>query len=88
MLGPAGRFTCVHLTLVPLELSRSKHLDHSEFLNLANFPVPDELSSDEEGGGEKGSEQGSEEGSEKGGEQESEDSEEDVPLAQRKIARE
>ena len=57
--------------------------DHSEFLNLANFPVPDELWSDEEGGGEKGSEQGSE----KGGEQESEDSEEDVPLAQRKIAR-
>ena len=49
--------------------------------------VPDELSSDEEGGGEKGSEQGSEQGSEKGGEQESEDSEEDVPLAQRKIAR-
>ena len=61
--------------------------DHSEFLNLADFLVPDEFSSDEEGGGEEGSEQGSEEGSEKGGEQESEDSEEDVPLAQRKIAR-
>ena len=57
------------------------------FLNLANLPVPDELSSDESGGGEEGSEQGSEEGSEKGGEQESEDSEEDIPLAQRKIAR-
>ena len=57
-------------------------MHHSEFLNLANFPVSDELSSDEEGGGEEGSEQGSEEGIEKGGEQESEDS-----FAQRKIAR-
>ena len=67
--------------------SEDEDEDHSEFPNLANFPVPDELSSDEEGGGGKGSEQGSEEGSEKGGEQESEDSEEDLPLAQRKIAR-
>ena len=53
------------------------------FLNLANSPVPDELSSDESGGGEEGSEQGSEQG----GEQKSEDSEEDVPLSQSKIAR-
>jgi hypothetical protein len=48
------------------------------------FPIPDELSSDEEGGGEEGGKKGSEEGSEEGGEEESEDSEEDVPLARRK----
>ena len=34
--------------------------------NLTNFPVPDELSSDEEGGGEEGSEQGSQEGTRRG----------------------
>ena len=54
--------------------------DNTAFLNLANFPVPDEPSSGEEGGG---AEEG-EEGSEEGGEDESEDSGEDVPLAQRK----
>jgi len=43
------------------------------------FPVPDELTSEEEGGGEEGGEEGSKEGGE--------DSEEDVPLAQRKVAR-
>ena len=55
----------------------------------AKFPVPAELSSDEEGGGEEGGKEGSEEWSEEGGEEESEDSEEDVPLAQlkRKVAR-
>ena len=55
--------------------------DDREYLDLAKFPVPAELSSDEEGGGEEGGKEGSEEG----GEEESEDSEEDdVPLAQRK----
>ena len=57
-------------------------------VHFVKFPVPDEPSSDEEGGGEEGGmeggEKGSEEGSEEGGEEESEDSEEDVPLAQRK----
>ena len=59
--------------------------DSTAFLNLANFPVPDELSSGEEGGGAVEGEEGSEEG----GEEESEDSEEDVPLAKRmrKVAR-
>ena len=65
--------------------------DNTAFLNLANFPVPDELSSGEEGGGgeegEERSKEESEEGSEEGGEEGSEDSEEDVPLAQRKVAR-
>ena len=50
------------------------------FLNLANFPVPDEPSSGEEGGGAEEREEGSEEGGEG---KESEDSEEDVALAQR-----
>jgi hypothetical protein len=54
--------------------------DAREYLDFAKFPEPDELSSDEEGGGEEGGEEGSEEG----GEEESEDSQEDVPLAQRK----
>ena len=54
--------------------------DNTAFPNLANFQVPDEPSSGEEGGG---GEEG-EEGSEEGGEKEIEDSEEDVPLAQRK----
>ena len=54
--------------------------DNTAFLNLANFPVPDEPSSGEEGGGAEESEEGSEEK----GEEESEDSEEDVPFAQRK----
>ena len=58
--------------------------DASEYLDFANFPIPDELSSDEEGGGEEGGKEGSEEGSEEGGEKESEDSDADVPLAQRK----
>ena len=58
--------------------------DASEYLDFADFPVPDELSSDEEGGGEERGKEGSEEGSEEGGEEESEDSEEDVPLARRK----
>ena len=45
--------------------------DNTAFLNFANFPVPDELSSGEEvGGAEKG-------------EEESGDSDIDVPLAQR-----
>jgi hypothetical protein len=63
--------------------------DARENLDLAKFPVPAELSSDEEGGGEEGGKEGSEEGSEEGGEEESEDSDEDVPLAQmkRKVAR-
>ena len=49
------------------------------------MPELDELSSDEEGGGEVGGEEGSEEG----GEEESEESQEDVTLAQRrnKVAR-
>ena len=55
-----------------------------KYLDLANFPVPEEPSSDEEGGGEEGGTEGSEKGSEEGGEEEREDSEEDVPLAQRK----
>ena len=55
-----------------------------DYLDLANFPVPEEPSSDEEGGGGKGGTEGSEKGSEEGGEEEREDSEEDVPLAQRK----
>ena len=50
--------------------------------DLTNFPVPDEPSSEQEGGGEVGDEEGSEDGIEEG----SEDSEEDVPLAQRKVA--
>ena len=58
--------------------------DDGEFLDLANFPVPVEPSSDEEGGGEEGSKEGSEEESEEGGKEESKGSEEDVPLAQRK----
>jgi hypothetical protein len=58
--------------------------DHTAFLNLANFPVPDEPSSGEEGGGGEEGKEESEEGSEEGGEEESEDSEKDVPLAQRK----
>jgi len=54
--------------------------DNTAFLNLANFPVPNELSEGEEGGGaEKG-----EKGSKEGGEEESGDSDIDVPLAQRK----
>jgi len=53
--------------------------DGTDFLNLDKFPVPDELPSEEEGGGEEGGEEGSEEGGE--------DSEKDVPLAQRKVAR-
>ena len=56
--------------------------DVTNFLDLAKFPVPEELS-EEEGGGDKGVDEGSEEGSKEG----SEDSEEDVPLAQRKVAR-
>jgi hypothetical protein len=58
--------------------------DARDYLDFAKFPVPDEPSSEEEGGGEEGGEEESEEGSEEGGEEESEDSEEDVPLAQRK----
>ena len=54
--------------------------DNTAFLNIANFPVPDEPSLGEEGGG---GEEG-EEGSEEGGAEESKDSEEDVPLDQRK----
>ena len=50
--------------------------------DLTNFPVPDEPSSEQEGGGEVGDEEGSEDGIEEG----SEDSEEDVPLAQKKVA--
>jgi len=63
----------------PLEDSDDESEDGTDFLDLANFPVPDEPSSEEEGGGEEGGEEGSEE--------RSEDSEEDVPLAQRKVAR-
>ena len=48
--------------------------DGTDFLDLAKFPVPTELS-EEEGSGEQGGE-GGEEGSEEG----IEDSEEDVPL--------
>jgi hypothetical protein len=55
--------------------------------DLANFLVPDEPSSEEEGSGEEGGEEESEEGGEDGGEEGSEDSEEDVLLAQRKVAR-
>jgi len=40
---------------------------------VKTFPVPDEPSSDEEGGGEEGGTEGSEKGSEEGGEEESED---------------
>ena len=58
--------------------------DDMEFLDLVNFPVPNEPSSDEEGGGEEKSEDGSEEGGQEESEEESEDSEEDVPLARRK----
>ena len=58
--------------------------DAREYLDLANFPVPDEPSSDEEGGGAQGSKEWSEEESEEECEQETEDSEEDVPLARRK----
>jgi len=53
-----------------LEDSDDESEDGTDFLDLANFPVPDEPSSEEEGGGEEGGEEGSEEGSE--------DSEEDV----------
>ena len=58
-------------------------MDGTDFLDLAKFPVPDEPSSEEEGGGAEGGEEGSEEGGEEG----SEDSEEDVPLAERTVAR-
>ena len=58
--------------------------DARGYLDFANFPVPDELSSDEEEGSEEGSEEGGEQGGEQGGEEESEDSEDDVPLAERK----
>ncbi|KAJ1472632.1 hypothetical protein T484DRAFT_1839455 [Baffinella frigidus] len=67
--------------IVPLEDdSDDDPEDAREYLDFAKFPEPDELSSDEEGGGEEGGEEGSDEG----GEEESEDSQEDVPLAQRK----
>ena len=62
--------------------------DAREYLDFTNFPVPDEHSSDEEGGGEEGCKEGSEKGgeeeSEERGEDESEESEQDVPLARRK----
>ncbi len=51
-----------------------------QFLDFANFPDPDEPSSEEEGGGEERSD----EGGQKEIEEEREDSKEDVPLAQRK----
>ena len=44
--------------------------DGTDILNFDKFPVPDELPSEEEGGGEEGGEEGSEEG----GEEMSEDS--------------
>ena len=53
--------------------------DGTDFLDLTQFPVSDEPSSEEEGGGKEGVEDRSEEGSE--------DSEKDIPLAQRKITR-
>ena len=52
-------------------------------LNPMKFAVPDEPSSEEEGGVEVGGGKGSEEGGEEG----SEDSEEDVPLPERTVAR-
>ena len=63
----------------PFGQSRTIQMDFTDFLNLAEFPVPDEPSSEEEGGGEEGGEEGSEEGSV--------DSEGDVPLDQREVAR-
>ena len=63
----------------PIEDSDDVSEDATDFLVLANFAVPDEPSSEEEGGGEEGGGEWSEEWSE--------DSQEDVPLAQRKVAR-
>ena len=57
--------------------------DGKDFMDLATFLVIDELSSEEEDGGELGGEEGNEEGVGEG----SEDLEKDVPLAQRKVAR-
>ena len=63
--------------------SDDESVDGTDFLALAKYPVPNEPSSEEEGGGEEGGGEWSEEGGEEG----SEDSQEQVPLAERKVAR-
>ena len=65
------------------DTSNDESLDSTDFLDLAKFPVPDKLSSEEEGS----SEEEVEEGSEEGGEEGIEDLKENVPLGHRKVAR-